>query len=93
MVFAKFRNTTLCTFRRTSSAYVASVENEPMMGMRHERFGNVLDECFFGFEWGATIVGETNAVSYAKNMCVDCHSGLSETYGGDDIGGFATNAR
>ena len=63
-----------------------------MMGTRHEGFGNVFDECFFGFERRFAVVGETNTVGYAKYMCVNCHSGLSETYGGDDVGSFAPNA-
>jgi hypothetical protein len=64
-----------------------------MMRTRHEVFWDMSNKSFFGFEGSFAVVGESDAVSYAKYMCVDCHSWLIETDGSDDIGSFATNAR
>ena len=93
IMFAELLNATLCTFRCTSSAYVAAVENEPMVGARDEVLGYMADKSFFGFEWCFAVVGESDAIGYAEDVGIDSHSWLIETDGSDDVSSFATNAR
>ena len=66
---------------------------EPMVSARDEVLGNMTDESFFGFERSFAIVCKTDAVGYAEHVGVDSHSRLIETYGCDDVGSFAPNAR
>jgi hypothetical protein len=66
---------------------------EPMVSAWHEVLGNMADESFFGFEWGFAVVGKSDAVGYTKYVSIYCHSWLTEAYGCDDVGSFATYAR
>ena len=64
-----------------------------MVCARDEVLGNMADESAFGFERGFAIVGESDAVGYAEYVSIYCHSWLTEAYGCDDVGSFATYAR
>ena len=64
-----------------------------MVSARDEVLWNVVDKSFFGFEWSFAIVGKSDAVGYAEYVSIYCHSWLIETYGCDDVGSFAPNAR
>lgn len=93
IVFAIIFYTTFAAFRRTSSADVATVEYEPMVGAWHKVLGNMADESFFSFEGSFAVVGKSDAVGYTKYVSIYCHGWLTKADGCDDIGSFAPNTR
>ena len=64
-----------------------------MVSARHKVLRDVFDKSFFGFERRFAIVSQTDAVGNSEDVGINSHSGLTKTYGSDDVGSLSPYAR
>lgn len=70
----------------TGFTYVTAVEYEPMMGFGYNLGRDVGCQGAFGLDRCLRVFGQSDAVRYSKNMCINGHGGLSKDNGKDYIG-------
>ena len=81
------------TFGFARETRVASVEDEPMVGLGDDGLGYVLDEFFLdGQRGGGTWADKSYAVGNAKDVCVDGHGSFVVYDALDDVGGLTAYA-
>ena len=72
----------------SGDAGVASQQDEPVVGIEHEFFGNESQQAFFNFQWGFTFA-DTGAIGDPEYVGVHCHGRLAKSGIEHYISGFS----
>ena len=69
-------DSTAVTCRVSGRANVPSVKNEPVVGFKDQRFGNVSGELQLGFKRRLCSLSQTDPGSHPEDMCINSHGRL-----------------
>ena len=89
IVFADVGQKAFAAFWPSGLAYVAAVEDKPVVSFGEFLGRDVFGEGTLGLEGRLGVAGEADAVRDAEDMGVYRHGGLVEDHGGDYVGGLA----